>query len=1029
MAAGKMRLIRFVSLAISLTFCNTAWSQSAEHLDRTLRQLNHRIFTPAEGAPSDISALAQTLDGTLWIGGRTGLTRFDGVRFVSYPGSSDEPLQATNVASLLATPDGGLWIGFRPSGIALLKHGRVTRYDMKDGLPFGTVQQLAQDRDGSIWAAARLGLVRFDGARWETVADRPELGTPYGVLVDPAGTLWVAAFDGLFARPSGENHFREVDRRVYSNPSGVVIAPAADGRIWAAADDALMHVDGPAGPPGGAALTVAGVTGGPVLFDRAGSLWASAGAEKSLIRVPARDLARSGEIDALARAEKSPHTDDLRSGRVFALLEDRESNVWVGTNAGLHRFSRSNVVRGAVPTCLQYEFAAGAFAAGDDGTLWIACADAASPHVAEIRDGEVVSRQPSLPFTVAYRDAQGTVWFAGPSALAHLDGRKIVPTSLPPDVSGRAVQSLLRDRSGAMWISITRRGTFRVVDGEWTENGGLDALPSDFAYVMAEDGDEALWLGYTDSRIARVSGKSVQMFSAADGLDVGNVLAVLARGREIWVGGELGFARFDGQRFVSIRSTAGEDFEGVSGIVKARNGDLWLNGIAGIARIDRDEIDRVLEYPDHRVAHETFDYLDGVPGAAVQLRPQPSAVETTDGNIWFSTTGGIVSIDATQIVRNSLPPPVTVWALTSGAKRYPNVGAPLELPVHSTEIQIEYGAGSLTVPERVRFRYKLEGLDREWHDAGNRREALYANLGPGRYTFRLTASNNDGVWNDSGASIAFTIAPAFYQTWWFYALCALACAALLAALYRARMLQVAAQVRGRLEARLAERERIARELHDTLLQGMQGLIWRFQAATDRLAPGEPARQMLEQSLDRADQLLGESRDKVKDLRPMAKDVTDLAAALAGEGAQLAETHSANFTVSVEGTYRPLHPIVREEGFLIAREALCNAFRHARADEIEAEVSYDNSVLHIRIRDDGRGIGTNILDGGRPGHFGLIGMRERAKRLGAHLDVWSRPGAGTEVDLAVPAQVAYGRSDTGSGDRPRHSIFSLFAREH
>ena len=235
----------------------------------------------------------------------------------------------------------------------------------------------------------------------------------------------------------------------------------------------------------------------------------------------------------------------------------------------------------------------------------------------------------------------------------------------------------------------------------------------------------------------------------------------------------------------------------------------------------------------------------------------------------------------------------------------------------------------------------------------------------------------------------------------------LAFLAALTVAYRVRVRQVAAHVRDRLEAQLAERERIARDLHDTLLQGMQGLIWRFQAASDRIPPGEPARQLMEQSLDRADKLLEESRDKVKDLRPAANDVANLAQALAAEGEQFTKLHSAQFHVSVQGTPRDLHPIVREEGFLIGREALANAFNHSVAANIEAEVTYGEHALQIRIRDDGRGIGETVLAaGGRPGHFGLLGMHERAKQMGAQIEVWSKPGAGTEIDLRVPAAVAY-----------------------
>ena len=993
------------SAVVLLSFCGVASPQTS---DLTLRQLNHRVFTIANGAPSDIAAIAQTPDGTLWLGGRTGLTRFDGVRFVAYPQAGEEPLGSINVASLFATPDGGLWIGFRPEGVAFLQRGRATRYGTQDGIPPGAVQQFAQDADGSLWAAARTGLARFDGHNWETVVDGSKLVTPYGVLIDRAGTLWVATVDGLFARGDGEGRFRAVDSRVYSAPGGILLTETADGHVWAAANDELVRVVSATHPEHGDVATVRAIAGGPLLFDGDGNLWASEGEARTLLRVSARDLAREGRGELLVEPERFAPADGLGGGRVYALFEDRERNIWVGTNAGLHRFSRTNVVRDTAPPCVQYDFAAALLVAGDAGSLWIACGDASDAYLAEIREGAVVGRQSAPLFTVAHRDLEGTVWFAGPTALGHLEHGRIVSAPLPPEVTGRPIQALVRDSSGALWVSMSRRGTYRVVDGEWYANGNLDALPDDYAFVAARGERGVLWFGYPNNRIARVDGRAVQLFGTPQGLDVGNVLAILAEGAEIWVGGEQGFSRFDGARFVPVRSATGTAFRGVSGIVRARSGDLWLNGVDGITRIAPPEIERVRHDPAHRVSHETFDHLDGVPGTAVPSRPQPSATETADGRLWFSTTAGIVSIDPANIVRNSLPPPVTIWSLTSGSVRHPSRGEVLPLPVHTKDVQIEYAANSLAVPERVRFRYKLEGLDRDWQDVGTRREALYTNLGPGRYTFRVIASNNDGVWNDTGASIDFTIAPAFYQTRWFYALCAVACLGVLVALYRARMRQVAAQVRGRLEARLAERERIARDLHDTLLQGIQGLIWRFQAATDRIPSTEPARQLMEQSLDRADLLLAESRDKVKDLRPTVTDAKDLPQALAAEGEHFALEHHAEFRASVHGTCRELHPIVREEGFLIAREALSNAFRHARAGRIEVEVSYDRAALHVRIRDDGEGISPAVLGAGRPGHFGLLGMRERATKLGAHLEVWSKPGAGTEVDLRVPARVAYGR---------------------
>jgi len=972
--------------------------------DLTLHQLNHRAFKVTEGVPNDVHALAQTVDGTLWIGGHNGLTRFDGIQFVSYPGPADEPLQSTNIGSLIAAPDGGLWIGFRLGGADFLKGGHVEHYGDRDNLPDGTIEQFAWDEDGSLWAASRVGLFHFMAGRWERVTHESDFGAPYAVLMDRTGTLWMGTVAGLYARPSGAQQFREVDRTIHFGAGRNALTTSPDGRVWGVGNHEIVRIEGPTPAQ---IVHIRGFSAGPLQFDAAGNLWAVAADAGNLMRVRQSELTATGQLELTVHPEKIATLDGFSRGLSSAMLQDSEHNLWVGTQGSLDRFSHSNVVRDIAPPCYETTSAAAAFGAGDDGVLWLTCGDSNGGFLHEIRDGKIISRQVAPAFSVVYRDTEGTIWFGGPTALGHLEKGRLVNMPLPAQIGGRPLQALVRDREGGLWVSVSRRTLFRFFDGVWSEYGNLDALPRGYPIVATMDDRGALWFGYVNNRIARVSGRSVQLFDLKRSADIGNVLAILAKEGTLWVGGELGLAHFDGQRFVPVHSTTGTPFNGISGIVRARDGDLWINGADGIVRIDHREVSRFLKDPTHSVECEIFNYLDGVPGTALQVHPQPSVVQTSDGIVWFSMTAGVISIDPTHLVRNSQPPPLTIWSLTTGGKRYPNRGSPLQLPIHTNQVQIEYTAGSLSVPERVHFKYRLEGSDSDWQEAGTRREALYTNLGPGQYRFQVIASNNDGVWNNTGAGLQFTIAPAFYQTRWFYAVCVLAVGGLLAVLYRVRMQQVAAQARGRLEARLAERERIARDLHDTLLQGIQGLILRFQAATDRIPADVPARDMMEKALDRADKLLGESRDRVKDLRPTAAEVTDLAQALATEGDQFAQLHPTPFRVSVQGTRRDLHPIVREEGFLIAREALGNAFRHAQARDIEAEVTYGERALQVRVRDDGLGISSTVLQaGGRPGHFGLLGMRERARKLGGHLDVWSKPGAGTEIDLRVPARVAY-----------------------
>ena len=384
-----------------------------------------------------------------------------------------------------------------------------------------------------------------------------------------------------------------------------------------------------------------------------------------------------------------------------------------------------------------------------------------------------------------------------------------------------------------------------------------------------------------------------------------------------------------------------------------------------------------------------------------------SRLATTGGTVtesFFATTGGVVWVDPDRLAQNPLPPPVSIRAITVGGTRYRDPTT-MTLRKGMSRLTIQYAGLSLAIPARVRFRYRLEGMDENWIDAGTRREAFYTNLGPGSYRFRVLAANNDGVWNREGATLEFVIPPTFVQSIWFKLLLGLGGIGLLAALYLWRLRHVTVRMQNRFDIRIAERERIARELHDTLLQGFQGLMLQIKAGVN-LLPDPAARQPLDEALKRAQAVLIEGRDRVLDLRS-GDGASDLAQAMLDSAATMTGKTGPRVQVTTEGVAREIHPMVLEEIQRVSAEAMRNIRQHAQAASIDVLLIWSRKALSLSIRDDGVGMPQEILaNGERAGHFGLRGMRERAERIGGRLTITSQTGGGTEVTLIVPARTAY-----------------------
>jgi signal transduction histidine kinase len=437
---------------------------------------------------------------------------------------------------------------------------------------------------------------------------------------------------------------------------------------------------------------------------------------------------------------------------------------------------------------------------------------------------------------------------------------------------------------------------------------------------------------------------------------------------------------------------------------------VWLYLACGLVRIAGSDLDAWASNPKQTIQTTVFDSTDGVSSHQFTSGFDAVVAKSADGKIWFLRIGGVSVLDPGHLPVNPLPPPVHIEQVIADGKTYDATNG-LRLPPNVKDLAIDYTALSFVTPEKVQVRVMLEGQDHDWRVPVNPRHAHYTNLGPGTYRFRVIASNNSGVWNQEGAVLEFSIAPAFYQTSWFAVACGLLFVALLWLAYQLRVRHLALQFNRTFEARLSERTRIARELHDTLLQSFQGLLLRFQSVL-KLLPDRPneAEQRLQSALDQAAAAITEGRDAVQGLRASALETNELADGIMAIAEELANdashVDSPAIEVEIEGGPRHLNPIVRDEAYRIASEALRNAFRHAQARRIMVEIRYDKRQFRMRVRDDGKGIDESIMQRQPSGHFGLPGMRERAEIVGGHLEVWSKVEAGTQVELTIPGNIAY-----------------------
>jgi signal transduction histidine kinase/ligand-binding sensor domain-containing protein len=983
-----------------------------------ISQYAHTSWRVRDGfSLGNIYAMAQTPDGYLWFGTEFGLVRFDGVRRVAWQPPAGQHLPDKGAYSFLVTRDGTLWIGTF-NGLATWDGARLTRYPELDGK---FVTSMLEDREGTVWAGllgstsdtptGQLCAIRRGHA--QCYLNEGAFGSfVWGLAEDSSGALWAGAESGLWRwKPGTPTHYPMPHVRISDLTKG------DDGRpLIAVNGTGLQQFTGErvesyplrAATDPKRLLRDRDVDSNKLLRDRDGGLWIGT-VQHGLIHV------HGGRADQFTKA------DGLSGDIVMSLFEDREGNIWVATTGGIDRFREFPAATISVKQGLSSDVIT-AVVASADGSIWVAT----YAGLTKWKDGQatIFRKSDGLPDDLVqslFQDDRGQTWatFAG-HGLGYLKHERFVAV---PGVPSTEVYSITGDKAGNVWLS-GNRGLSHLLDGHLIEHFPWTALGRhQQAKVIVFDRERGgLWLSFwNDGGVEYFKDGQVRAsYTAADGLGKGHVPGLrLDRDGAVWAATEDGGLSLIKDGHITTMTTRnGLPCNTIHWSIEDNDRSLWLYTGCGLVRIARAEMDAWIADPTRRIETMVWDAADGAMLHSVSPSSYgPPFAKSIDGKLWLLIADGIQVVDPYHLPYNKLPPPVHIEQIVADHKMYwqnlPGVAASsVHLPARTRDLQIDYTALSLTAPEKVHFKYKLEGQDTEWREVVNDREVQYSNLAPGPYTFRVIACNNSGVWNEHDDTLQFSIAPAYYQTNWFRAVCAVLLLALVWAIYQIRVRQLRHDFALTLEARIGERTSIARELHDTLLQSFHGLLLRFQIVSE-LLPERPveAKEQLDRSIDRAAKAITEGRDAVQGLRTSTVQTNDLARAINTLGEELA-TDPANdgspaFRVTVEGDPRDLHPILRDEIYRIAAEALRNAFNHAAARQVEVEIRYDTQQFRFRVRDDGKGIDPVVLSGQEPeGHFGLPGMRERGKLIGGKLVIWSEVGAGTEVELRIPASAAY-----------------------
>jgi signal transduction histidine kinase/ligand-binding sensor domain-containing protein len=942
-------------------------------------------WTIKDGLPvGNVLAITQDLDGYLWLGmNGSGLVRFDGFQFVVWNPSGDVALPGAFIPALVGSRDGSLWVGYDDaSGVSQIRNGQVRNYSARDGLSVRAVAAMLEDSHGTLWVGGRGGLVAFHGNTWQPLGQDqglPDLDV-YSLYEDRQGVLWMGSSAGVFRQLVGENKFELHDARSKSVHS---FAQDASGAMWVSDSRMIIrNLDEAKTMDVARSVRLPG-SGGHLLRDEHDNLWVAALGE-GLFRVHRIPATGRPLIERVNYERKF-------TGAARSLFQDRDKNIWVGLRAGgLLRVSEATF-NTDIPLAGLTNDGVRALAASADGSIWVATGHSLNRFSGRGRTTYAFDQTVAL-----HADKTGGLWAATARGIGRFTDGRFTPLPIRGIVRPESTLSFTETPDG-LWLCSNDQGLFRWRNGVLTQFDDAPAVarrPCDFVYA---DSRGRVWVGFTAGGVAVYERDHFHFYSHGDGLASGSIQAIYEdRSGSIWIDTVAGLTRISEGHLTTVGSRNGLPDKLVPSIVEDADGYLWLgvDSASSVVRLNPEEVDKVAANPSHQIHYTLYGESDGLQGPLLSLS-RPTAVRRSDGTLWFVSGLGVAVIDPHRLPERRKPPSMRIDRVLVDGKELTPLQQ-LALPGRMRTLQIDYAALGLSAASKLRFRYMLEGLSGDWVEAGTRRQISYTNLRPGSYRFRVDATG-DGVRDGTGATWEFTVRAPFYRTYWFFGLCAVGAGVALWALWLLRL----RAVRNEFALVIAERARVSRDIHDTLLQSLGAFNLQLEVVARQL-DSPRASDALQYLRRQVGECIRDARRSVWELRSPRLEAQDLPEAFQQMANNMMPAAHATIDIVVNGKARRCSPDVEEHLLRIGQEAINNALRHGRADEIRVKLDYRRHSVSLSISDNGCGFALKDDDETTTdGHWGLKNMKERADALRGRLGITSDPGRGTVIETIVP----------------------------